>query len=63
MCNGYRYEFVESLFKLISMYVGHTFEISMLMCEIDLVKRFPYLLTWYTSRFVCKAMSIHMHVT
>jgi hypothetical protein len=62
MCKGYRSEFVESLFKLISKYVGHIFEISIIMCEIHVAERYPYLTMWYTFQFVCEAMSIHMHV-
>jgi len=63
ICKGYRFEFVDNLFKWIGRYVGHIFESYILMSEIHLVEMFPYLLMWYTSRFVCKAMSIHMHVT
>ncbi len=62
MCKGYKYEFVESLFKSISKYMGHIFQIFILVCEIHIVERLPYFLTWYTPQFVRKAMSIHMHV-
>jgi hypothetical protein len=62
MCKGYRSEFMESLFKWMGRFVGHIFENSILMCEIRLAKKYPYFLMWYTSQFVCKAMSIHMHV-
>jgi hypothetical protein len=62
MCKGYRIEFVENILKWIGMYVGHIFENSILLCEIHLAKRYPYLLMWYTSQFVCKFMSIHIHV-
>jgi len=32
----------------------YVLENSILMCEIHLAERYPYLLMWYTSRFVCK---------
>lgn len=60
MCKGYRFEFVESLFKWIGRYMGHLF--SMIMCEIHFIERYFYFLMWYTSRFACKVMSIQMHV-
>jgi hypothetical protein len=62
MCNGYRFNLVERLFKWIGKCVGDIFENSIQMCETHIVERLPYLLMRYTSPFVCIVMLMHMHV-
>jgi hypothetical protein len=42
--------------------MGNIIEIFIQMRETHIVERFPYLLMWYKSRFVCIAMSMHMHI-